>query len=86
MSYPSGCPGCGTSARLKEGEAERIIAGYFRGKTPPQCDVEARRRRLLACAVCPDLLYGTTCRHCGCLVEVRSRLADTDCAAPVSRW
>jgi hypothetical protein len=81
-----GCPGCGLSVRLSRGELERLIAEYFRGGTPelvPGAEAEAR---LAICVSCPDLQYGSTCRHCGCLVEVRVRLAGRACPAPEPRW
>ncbi len=83
---PSDCPGCGISVRLSPGELERIVAEYFRGSVPELVGVEEQERRLALCGECPDLLYGSTCRHCGCLVEVRARLAGLACPAAMSRW
>jgi hypothetical protein len=82
----AGCPGCGISVGLASGELERIVAEYFRGDAPPLAAVDEAERRLALCDTCPDLLYGGTCRHCGCLVEVLSRLADRACPAPAPRW
>jgi hypothetical protein len=80
------CPGCGVSVRLKPGELERIVAEYFRGEPPELASGAEAERRLALCGACPDLQYGSTCRHCGCLVEVRARLAGYGCPAPVARW
>jgi hypothetical protein len=80
------CPGCGLSVRLAPGEVERIIAEYFRGRTPELVPADEAGLRLAICASCPDLLYGSTCRHCGCLVELRARLAGKACPAPAPRW
>jgi hypothetical protein len=81
-----GCPGCGLSVRLSKGELERLIAEYFRGAAPELASEAEAGRRLSLCASCPDLQYGSTCRHCGCLVEVRTRLAGRACPAPEPRW
>lgn len=83
----SDCPGCGLSVRLGPGEIERLVAEYFGGRGPVALaeDAEAERR-LAVCCACPDLLYGSTCRWCGCLVEVRARLAAYACPAPSPRW
>jgi hypothetical protein len=83
---PAPCPGCGIGVRLSSGELERIIAEYFRGRSPRVVGEPEQDRRLALCGECPDLLYGSTCRHCGCLVEVRARLADYACPAPLPRW
>jgi hypothetical protein len=80
------CPGCGLSVRLAPGEVERIMAEYFRGRTPELVQAGEAGRRLAICASCPDLQYGSTCRHCGCLVELRARLAGEGCPAPAPMW
>jgi hypothetical protein len=83
---PAGCSGCGISVRLSPGELERIIASYFRGRAPELVAAEEQERRLSSCGACPDLQYGSTCRHCGCLVEVRARLSGYACPAPLPKW
>jgi hypothetical protein len=83
---PADCPGCGISVRLSPGELERVVAEYFRDRMPELAGDEEAERRLALCAACSDLRYGSTCRHCGCLVEVRARLAEYGCPAPLPRW
>jgi hypothetical protein len=86
VSPPQECPGCSRSVHLKAGERERIIAEYFKGSPPPLADPGECARRLALCADCPDLLYGSTCRFCGCLVEVRARIRDQGCPSPRDGW
>lgn len=85
MSAP-GCKGCTATVRLAPGEVERLVTDYLRTHTdtPLAPDAESARR-LAICATCADLTYGTTCRHCGCLVELRVRLTGS-CPAPTPRW
>lgn len=80
-----GCRGCEGSARLKRGEVERILEEYLCDHPAPLADEAPRRERLRLCRACPDLLYGTTCFHCGCLVAVRACLADKHCPRPGGR-
>jgi hypothetical protein len=80
------CPGCGLSVRLSKGEIERILFEYYQGRTPALAAAEEAGRRLSICVSCQDLVYGSTCRHCGCLVELRTSLADASCPAPEPRW
>jgi hypothetical protein len=71
---------------MKKGELERVIAEYFRDHKPELAPDDEAERRLALCGACPDLLYGSTCRHCGCLVEVRARIAGYACPAPLPKW
>lgn len=80
------CRGCRASVRLAPGEVERILAEYFRGAPQRLADDDTYAQRLRICSSCADLQYGTTCRHCGCLVAVRAKLADQGCPAPAPRW
>lgn len=81
------CKGCSASVRLAAGEVERLVADYLRGVPDAALTDDNRAAaRLAACRACPDLRYGTTCRHCGCLVEVRVRLSDKSCASVTPRW
>ena len=82
------CRGCSASVRLKSGEVERILAEYLASRAEPVALTDERTyaHRLVVCRDCPDLLYGTTCRHCGCLVAVRAKLADKRCPAASPRW
>jgi len=82
----SDCPGCGVTVRLAAGEVDRLLAAYLSGSPEPLADAGEAAARLASCRACPDLRFGTTCRHCGCLVEVRARLADKACPAPRPRW
>lgn len=85
-AQPGRCKGCQVSVHLARGEVDRILAEYLRGRPAELASEAVYRRRLAACDACPGLRYGTTCRHCGCLVAVRARLADAACPAPTPRW
>ncbi|MBI5831900.1 MAG: hypothetical protein HZB16_06225 [Armatimonadetes bacterium] len=80
------CPGCGVTVRLAAGEIDRLLAAYVAASPEPLADEAVAARRLAVCRDCADLRYGTTCRHCGCLVDIRARLAARSCPAPSARW
>lgn len=84
MSRPEGCPACALSVRLRPGELERILGEHF--ADAPRVDDGVSARRIASCSSCPDLRYGSTCMHCGCLVEVIARLEGRSCPAPAPRW
>ena len=81
------CKACGTTARLPDREVRRLVEEYLREHPGPTVTDAECARRLALCRVCPDLIAGTTCRHCGCLVPVLARLQGKACADPVrQRW
>ena len=81
------CKGCSGTVRISDAQVETILRDYLRTHPVPLADDTISARRLALCAACTDLLYGTTCRHCGCLVAVRARLGDASCPAPLDpRW
>ncbi|WP_227871865.1 hypothetical protein [Paenibacillus bovis] len=50
-------------------------------------EASVQQQRFDCCMSCPSLQYGTTCKHCGCLVHIRTRLAASYCPSPYgSRW
>lgn len=50
------------------------------------CDENTYKQRLAICKACDNLLSGM-CLKCGCYVEVRARLAVSDCPdADNKRW
>jgi hypothetical protein len=82
MATVAECKGCRATVRLRPGEVERIVGEYLREHGGERADERLYRERLAACRACTDLEYGTTCRHCGCLVELRARLAGKHCPRP----
>ncbi|MGE5608238.1 MAG: DUF6171 family protein [Bacillota bacterium] len=80
------CKGCGVSVRLSDAEVQRILAEYFQGREIATVDDAEYERRLTICRACDQFEYGTTCRHCGCLVQVRAKLADQTCPHIPSQW
>jgi len=77
-----GCKGCGASVRLKQSELDRILADYLRENSAPLVSDATYADRLRVCRDCSQLQYGTTCSHCGCLVQVMAKLRDRHCPAP----
>jgi hypothetical protein len=80
------CKACRVTVRLAPGEVQRLLADYLRTQPAAICDDATYANRVAICDACPDLAYGTTCRHCGCLVAVRAKLAEKTCPAPQPRW
>ncbi|HEV7300687.1 MAG TPA: DUF6171 family protein [Tepidisphaeraceae bacterium] len=81
------CRGCSATVRLAAGEVQRLLADYLSANPAATIvDDATYAHRMNACGTCPDLKYGTTCRHCGCLVAVRAKLAGKACPAVMPVW
>ncbi len=77
------CPGCNVRVRISDDEIESILAA----QTGDRANDALASQRLAICRACDDLLYGSTCRHCGCLVAARTRLRDKQCPRPgEAKW
>jgi len=81
------CKGCRASVRLAPAPLRQLLDESLLAHPQPTADEPTVAARLAACRACPDLRYGTTCQHCGCLVEIRAHLAAGCCPSPGgSRW
>lgn len=86
MSSANTCKGCQATVRVSQGELDRILAGLHLEQAAQVDDAEYRRR-LAECQACAALEYGTTCRFCGCLVQVRAKLEEKHCPRPdIPAW
>jgi hypothetical protein len=80
------CPGCSVRVRLGEEELERLLARHGVADSD-RVAPDLYAHRLEICSSCDSLLYGSTCRHCGCLVAARAWIANQTCPRPgEARW
>ncbi|MFD1885978.1 hypothetical protein [Paenibacillus wenxiniae] len=84
----NGCKGCNRSPVLSEERIEQLVQLAMAGKQADELASETvQQERFQRCMVCPSLQFGTTCKHCGCLVHIRTRLQASHCPAPAgSHW
>jgi hypothetical protein len=87
MSDDRPCASCQPQVRLTKESLAKILADYLREHDEQVVDDAAYISRLGVCMKCQDLLGGCTCRHCGCLVQVRAKLAGKSCPSPAgAKW
>jgi hypothetical protein len=87
LTSDDGCRGCTATVRLAPGEVQRLLVSYLADHSSAALvDEVTYSQRLKACDTCADLVYGTTCRHCGCLVAVRAKLAEKGCSGVRDKW
>ena len=75
----SECKGCSASVRLSSEEIKKLFGETLRIKDIKVVTEEEYHQRLTHCKTCSSLQYGTTCKHCGCLVEIRAKLSASGC-------
>jgi len=81
------CKGCSVSVRLSPDEIKKLFGETLRVKNVKTVTEEEYKRRLALCRSCASLQYGTTCLHCGCIVEIRAKLAASHCPYPYDpKW
>lgn len=81
----TGCKGCKATVRLSDDEMAVLQRLALQDKE--LVTEEEFERRLELCHSCPALQYGTTCRYCGCLVQIKVKLEHSRCPSPSGgRW
>ena len=78
------CKRCGLKTVLKESDIQKMIDEVTSMKGIRLASDAEYTHRFNVCAECESLMYGSTCAVCGCVMQVRSRLADGKC--PKKKW
>ncbi|MBB6672391.1 DUF6171 family protein [Cohnella nanjingensis] len=85
-SRREGCKGCSADVHVSRRQIDRMLAALADKEFDVVSDTKYADR-LASCRRCPSLQYGSTCMHCGCIVEIRAKLGDKGCPHPAgSRW
>lgn len=81
-----GCYGCHASVHIPDSEIEDQIKRVISSGVP-LTNRDQYEKRLEACKTCDQLIYGTTCMSCGCIIKVRALNALRICPhASGNRW
>jgi hypothetical protein len=81
------CAHCQAEVRLTRESLATLLAAYLREHDEQVADEKTYASRLAMCMKCSDLIGGCTCRHCGCFVQIRARLAGKSCPSPAgAKW
>ena len=80
------CKGCSSSVIVSSEEVQKLVEEQLALEID-LVDDELYEKRLEICKNCPSLEYDTTCRHCGCFVQFRAKLAYKHCPYPEgAKW
>lgn len=88
MTNAKDCKGCSATVHHSFEEVKLNIAAYIITIDPNhRVDEELYEKRLAQCSSCTGLYYQSTCRYCGCFVQMRALRNTMDCPNPEgSRW
>ncbi|MFK3939887.1 DUF6171 family protein [Alkalihalobacillus sp. NPDC078783] len=80
------CVGCLLKEEMKNLSVETLVNEQLAYETDV-VDERDYQIRLSICEQCPSLQANTTCKHCGCFVGYRAKLAYKSCPYPgEDRW
>ena len=79
------CKRCLNKPEVTEEEIEKMVSEIKSMKGIRLVAEDEFERRFGICQNCEKLEYGTTCMLCGCVMQVRARLADGKCPYPKNR-
>lgn len=85
MDTDKDCPGCRGTVWMDEAEIRKIFSEKIAVQKVKLAASDVFQNRLEICNHCSDLDYGTTCRFCGCIVQIKARLAGAYCPHPAGR-
>ncbi|MGF7045607.1 hypothetical protein J2T13_000067 [Paenibacillus sp. DS2015] len=86
MGMKNICKGCTEDVHISEVQLKRILDSLSL-KSEHMVTDEYYNERVSICMACPSLQYGTTCAHCGCIVQIRAKMKDKGCPFPgLTKW
>ncbi|MDP4097247.1 DUF6171 family protein [Paenibacillus sp. P96] len=81
------CKGCTATVHISEEEIQKLFGHVARIRSVKLTTEAEYERRMQTCRACEAFQLGTTCRWCGCLMEIKAKLQASTCPAPAgSRW
>lgn len=78
MLNSSKCKGCSVSVNIPKEEINQAL-NILKENNKQIADDKTYKFRLAQCEDCEFFEYGTTCLKCGCIVQIRAKLANASC-------
>lgn len=78
------CKRCEAKTALSPDDIQKMVNEVTSMKGIRLTDTDEYERRFALCRLCEYFMYGSTCSQCGCVMQVRARLADGRC--PKKKW
>ncbi|RKP53006.1 hypothetical protein D7Z26_14795 [Cohnella endophytica] len=81
-AHETNCKGCSASVRLSPEEIVKLFGDTVRVKEVKLATESEYERRMAQCRKCEAFQFGTTCRWCGCLMDIKAKLEKSSCPSP----
>lgn len=79
MSYIDSCKGCSASVKIASEDIKAMVVSIVNSGNFNLVSEEKYSKRLQKCEACKYLEYNTTCRQCGCIVQIRALQQEKTC-------
>jgi hypothetical protein len=87
MSNAENCKGCRASVRVPGKQIQDMLSEIENSGRFQLVERKDYEYRLSKCEACKYIQYDNTCMQCGCIVQIRARLATGTCPFPgEARW
>lgn len=80
------CKRCASKPSLTDEDIEKMVAQVTSMKGIRLVGGDEFEKRMAVCRKCEKFEYGSTCTMCGCVMQVRARLADGRCPYTPKKW
>lgn len=78
------CKRCSVKTVLSDKDIQKMVDEVTGMRGICLADKDTYTARFNICQDCGNFMYGSTCSVCGCVMQVRARLADGKC--PKKKW
>ncbi|WP_420832292.1 DUF6171 family protein [Paenibacillus humicola] len=76
------CRDCSETIQVTPEKLERMLEMLTESRHMELADEETSRKRLSLCMNCSGYTLAGTCKYCGCLVQIRTKLNHRSCPYP----
>lgn len=81
------CRSCLQSVHLTEDEMKQVFGDATNVRHVKLVEADTYNARMRICEDCDCLQYGTTCVHCGCIVQFKAKFISSKCPFPYApKW
>ena len=87
MTRHGPCRDCSETVDVASDQVEEMLEYLVKTRNVKLVDEETSAQRLSLCRDCPAYTHGGTCKYCGCLVKIRTKIQGHHCPSPLQpKW
>jgi hypothetical protein len=81
------CRDCSENIEVAPDKIEEMLQYLVKTRNMELVDDETSNKRLSLCMGCTAYAHGGTCKYCGCLVQIRTKIQGERCPYPLNpKW